>query len=73
MPSTPAGARPKAPPLTSDQRNSFIAASLGWTMDAFDYFVAVLVTVAVLALVGRDATGIRFGADHSPAAAAPFV
>ena len=29
--------------LTSDQRNSFIAAQLGWTMDAFDYFIVVLV------------------------------
>jgi hypothetical protein len=60
-------------PLSAEWRNSFIAALLGWTMDAFDYFVAVLVTVAVLALVGRDATGIPLGADHSPAAAAPFV
>ncbi|WP_234818011.1 MFS transporter [Mycolicibacterium sphagni] len=29
--------------LTKDQRNSFIAAQLGWTMDAFDYFIVVLV------------------------------
>lgn len=29
--------------LTSDQRNSFVAALLGWTMDAFDYFIVVLV------------------------------
>src|SRR6202161_141126 len=29
--------------LTSDQRNSFIAAMLGWTMDAFDYFIVVFV------------------------------
>lgn len=29
--------------LTPDQRNSFIAAQLGWTMDAFDYFIVVLV------------------------------
>ncbi|HEY1570737.1 MAG TPA: MFS transporter [Pseudonocardiaceae bacterium] len=29
--------------LTRDQRNSFIAAQLGWTMDAFDYFIVVLV------------------------------
>jgi len=29
--------------LTRDQRNSFLAASLGWTMDAFDYFIVVLV------------------------------
>jgi SHS family lactate transporter-like MFS transporter len=27
---------------TADQRNSFIAVQLGWTMDAFDYFIVVL-------------------------------
>jgi SHS family lactate transporter-like MFS transporter len=36
--------------LTSDQRNSFIAAWLGWTMDAFDYFIVVL----VYADIGKD-------------------
>src|ERR1700710_3278214 len=30
-------------PLTADQRNAFTAALLGWTMDAFDYFIVVLV------------------------------
>jgi SHS family lactate transporter-like MFS transporter len=30
-------------PLTSDQRNSFLAALLGWMMDAFDYFIVVFV------------------------------
>jgi MFS transporter, SHS family, lactate transporter len=29
--------------ITRDQRNSFVAAWLGWTMDAFDYFVVVFV------------------------------
>lgn len=29
--------------LTPDQRNSFVAAWLGWTMDAFDYFIVVFV------------------------------
>ena len=29
--------------MTADQRNSFIAALLGWTMDAFDYFIVVFV------------------------------
>lgn len=29
--------------LTSDQRSSFLAAFLGWSMDAFDYFIVVLV------------------------------
>jgi SHS family lactate transporter-like MFS transporter len=41
--------------LTADQRNSFIAAFLGWTMDAFDYFLVVL----VLSDIARDQT---FGA-----------
>jgi MFS transporter, SHS family, lactate transporter len=30
-------------PLNSDQRAAFLAAVLGWTMDAFDYFLVVLV------------------------------
>ena len=30
-------------PLDQDQGNSFLAALLGWTMDAFDYFIVVLV------------------------------
>jgi MFS transporter, SHS family, lactate transporter len=29
--------------LTRDQRNAFLAALLGWTMDAFDYFLIVFV------------------------------
>ncbi|ODR01449.1 sugar transporter [Mycobacterium sherrisii] len=29
--------------MNADQRNSFIAAMLGWTMDAFDYFIVVFV------------------------------
>jgi MFS transporter, SHS family, lactate transporter len=29
--------------ITGDQWNSFIAAMLGWTMDAFDYFIVVFV------------------------------
>jgi SHS family lactate transporter-like MFS transporter len=30
-------------PLTRDQRNAFLGAFLGWTMDAYDYFLVVLV------------------------------
>lgn len=33
----------KAHKITGDQRNSFIAALLGWMMDAFDYFIVVFV------------------------------
>jgi MFS transporter, SHS family, lactate transporter len=36
-------ARPARRRLTADQRNSFIAAQLGWTMDAFDFFIVVFV------------------------------
>ena len=34
---------PPRPRLTADQRNAFVAALLGWSMDAFDYFIVVLV------------------------------
>lgn len=36
--------------LTREQRNAFVAAFLGWTMDAFDYFIVVL----VYAEIGRE-------------------
>lgn len=36
--------------LTSDQRNAFAASLLGWMMDAFDYFLIVL----VYADIGKD-------------------
>ncbi|MGW7527334.1 MFS transporter [Streptomyces sp. NPDC054783] len=35
--------REQAAGLTKDQRNAFVAAYLGWAMDAFDYFLVVLV------------------------------
>jgi MFS transporter, SHS family, lactate transporter len=41
-PTAPAGP-PARTPLTRDQRNAFTASLLGWTMDAFDYFLVVLV------------------------------
>lgn len=41
MPAT--AAMQDKPKLTKDQRNSFLAAQLGWAMDAFDYFLVVLV------------------------------
>ncbi len=45
MPRSPAALRARSTrvPLTPDQRNSFIAAALGWTMDAFDYFLVIVV------------------------------
>jgi SHS family lactate transporter-like MFS transporter len=50
-------ARPREK-LNSDQRNSFIAAALGWSMDAFDYFLIVL----MLTDIGNDKS---FGATAS--------
>jgi MFS transporter, SHS family, lactate transporter len=44
--------------LTADQRNSFVAALLGWSMDAFDYFLVVF----VLSDIARDKT---FGATST--------
>jgi SHS family lactate transporter-like MFS transporter len=38
-----AAAPPEGNRLRPDQRNAFLAAFLGWTMDAFDYFLVVLV------------------------------
>ncbi len=45
MPRSLAAVRTRSPrvPLTPDQRNSFIAAMLGWTMDAFDYVLVLVV------------------------------
>ena len=39
--------REQARGLTRDQRNAFLAAWLGWAMDAFDYFLLVFVITDV--------------------------
>ncbi|MEV6904672.1 MFS transporter [Amycolatopsis sp. NPDC051372] len=59
MPDATAGKKPK---LTSDQRNAFIAAWLGWTMDAFDYFLVVfiLADIAKDKSFGATATQLAF-------------
>jgi MFS transporter, SHS family, lactate transporter len=46
--------------LTKDQRNSFIAAQLGWTMDAFDYFIVVLVYADIAKTFGASTTKVAF-------------
>src|SRR3954464_4219814 len=46
--------------LTSDQRNSFIAAVLGWTMDAFDYFIVVFVYADIAKSFGMQKTDVVF-------------
>jgi len=46
--------------LTADQRMSFIAAQLGWTMDAFDYFIVVLVYADIAATFHVSKTEVAF-------------
>ena len=46
--------------LTSDQRNAFIAAQLGWTMDAFDYFIVVLVYADIAKTFDVSRTQVAF-------------
>lgn len=46
--------------LTPDQRSAFLAALLGWTMDAFDYFVVVLVYAEVAKDFGVSLTQMAF-------------
>ncbi len=46
--------------LTADQRNSFIAALLGWTMDAFDYFIVVFVYADIAKTFGMSNTEVAF-------------
>jgi MFS family permease len=46
--------------LTKDQRNSFIAAQLGWTMDAFGYFIVVLVYADIAKTFQVSTTEVAF-------------
>jgi SHS family lactate transporter-like MFS transporter len=47
-------------PLTRDQRSSFLAAQLGWTMDAFDYFIVVLVYADIAKTFGTSNEKVAF-------------
>ncbi|MFC4950555.1 MFS transporter [Pseudonocardia sp. GCM10023141] len=51
---------PRAATLDSDQRNSLIASQLGWTMDAFDYFIVVLVYADIAQEFGTSLTTMAF-------------
>ncbi|MEO8814279.1 MAG: MFS transporter [Mycobacterium sp.] len=46
--------------LTADQRNSFLAAFLGWAMDAFDYFIVVFVYADIAKTFGHTKTEVAF-------------
>jgi SHS family lactate transporter-like MFS transporter len=50
--------REQARGLTRDQRNAFIAAWLGWAMDAFDYFLLVFVITEVADEFGTSKTHV---------------
>ena len=51
---------PRKATLTADERNSFIAALLGWTMDAFDYFLVVLVYADIAKTFHHTKTEVAF-------------
>jgi MFS transporter, SHS family, lactate transporter len=46
--------------LTADQRNAFLASFLGWTMDAFDYFLIVLVYSDIATEFGTSLAKMAF-------------
>ncbi|MCU1641033.1 MAG: transporter [Nocardia sp.] len=46
--------------LTADQRNSFFAAQLGWTMDAFDYFIVIFVYADIAKSFDRSKGEVAF-------------
>ena len=50
--------REQAGGLTRDQRNAFLAAWLGWAMDAFDYFLLVFVLSDVAATFDTSKTKV---------------
>ncbi|MFV3574756.1 sialate:H+ symport family MFS transporter [Mycobacterium tuberculosis] len=49
-----------APRLTGDQRNAFMASFLGWTMDAFDCFLVVLVYADIATTFHHTKTDVAF-------------
>ncbi len=52
--------KPSKNKITGDQRNSFIAAMLGWTMDAFDYFIVVFVYADIAKTFHISKTEVAF-------------
>jgi SHS family lactate transporter-like MFS transporter len=46
--------------LETDSRNAFVSALLGWTMDAFDYFIVVLVYAEIAEDFGVSLTKMAF-------------
>src|SRR5947209_18435103 len=46
--------------LPTDSRNAFVSALLGWSMDAFDYFIVVLVYADIAKDFGVSLTRMAF-------------
>ncbi|OBG01527.1 sugar transporter [Mycolicibacter sinensis] len=46
--------------MDADQRNAFLAAFLGWSMDAFDYFIVVFVYADIAKTFGHTKTEVAF-------------
>jgi MFS transporter, SHS family, lactate transporter len=46
--------------LTRDQRNTFIACFLGWTLDALDFFLLTFVVIPVSSEFGRSVSQVAF-------------
>src|SRR3954464_10473957 len=60
--------RQQAQGLTKDQRNAFLAAWLGWAMDAFDYFLLIFVITDVAETFHPDKNGAAGATRLTPAA-----
>ncbi len=54
--------------LTADQRNTFIASFLGWSMDAFDYFLIIFVFQELAATFHSTLTAVTFATTLTLAA-----
>src|SRR5256884_2246156 len=49
---------PSTPPTASDQRATVVAGFLGWTLDAFDFFLVVMTLTAIAKEFGKSAAAI---------------
>src|SRR5947208_15619655 len=48
------------PPTASDQRAAVVAGILGWTLDAFDFFLVVMTLTAIAKDFGHSDANIAF-------------
>jgi MFS transporter, SHS family, lactate transporter len=44
--------------LSSPQKHAFVASFLGWTLDAFDFFLMIFVLRAIAAEFGTDVESV---------------